>query len=152
MRALAVVAAAVFLPGCGLFLSASESPVPEYIASPNTANQVEGEVRDEITLAPIPDAEVVVETDRPGYRLTRRADAGGHFAVGYSSLYRRISNSERFFDRLFFGGGDSDAEIVSRITIRARGGGRCSPAVPLQGSYDERVLLLVGDCARYDPD
>ena len=151
MRAVVLVTAGALLTGCGLLLGGSDLPVPDYIASPNTAEQVEGEVRDESTLAPVADAEVVLETDRAGYRLARRADAGGRFAIGYSSLLRRISGAERLVERVLFGGGDTDSMLVSRVTIRARAGARCSPPVPLERRRDERVLLLVGDCARYEP-
>lgn len=137
---LVAAVAVLSLSGCGLLLS--QADVPEYVRHPRTAYFVEGEVRDATTLAPIPDAEVTLETDRPGYVLVRRADPGGRFSIGYSAMSRRSG----VVDSLL--GDPADAQLVTRISIRARASGRCSPthtfdveAVPETG-----FLLLVADC------
>ncbi len=148
MRALA--AASLFLSGCGLFLR-NDPPLPEHIRDPPTAYHVEGEVRDERTLAPIPDAEVTVETDRPGYAVTRRTDPGGRFSIGYSALQHRYSSGELFVNNLFLGD-ETEAVLVSRISIRAEGGGQCAPIQTFPIEKAPRTLtLLVGSCATYRP-
>lgn len=89
---------------------------------------------------------MTIETDRPGYVVTRRSDAGGRFAIGYSAMYRGRDYLERF---LF--GDDTDAFLVSRISIRAEAPGRCSAThtFELDRVPKTRFLLLVGDCALY---
>ncbi len=148
VRAHAALAALV-LPGCGLFLhSIDEPPLPEYIRHPVTAYQIEGEVRDEVTLAPMPNAAVTIETHRPGYAVTRRADAGGRFAIGYSTAYRLTSWADRLIT-----GEERDAYLVSHVSIRAEAMGRCSPIHTFDLDRVPRTgfLLLVGDCDTYRP-
>jgi hypothetical protein len=151
-RLAALAAIGTLASGCGLLLSdAPGTTLPPPIVLENPAEQLEGEVRDEVSLAPVPDAEIVLETVRPGYVVVRRADAAGRFSIGFSSLLREISATERFADAVLLGIRDeSDAELVGKITVRASADGRCSPVVTLERErWSERLLLLVGDCARY---
>jgi hypothetical protein len=116
------------------------------VTHPQTAYTIEGEVRDERTLAPVPLADVVVETDRPGYAARGRSDAGGRFAIGYSAalLIRRGGCVDPGIELCPY----ADADLVKNVSVRAEAGGRCSRVyrftleeVPTTG-----LLVLVGDC------
>jgi hypothetical protein len=139
-----LVAAGLVLGGCGL-LHNSEPLVPVH---PDTAELVEGEVRDEVTLAPIADAEVVLETDIPGHVVIRRSDTAGRFSLGFASrVYPRRTPAASVVGRVFLA---PEYEDASKVTIRAHAPGRCSPARKLERPYStRRLVLLVGDCAMY---
>jgi hypothetical protein len=141
---LVVMAAIGLLSGCAT--PGSDAELPEYVRHPRTAYAIEGEVRDEVTFAPIPDAQVVVETDRPGYVATARADAGGRFTVGYSAVLEMNTG-------LWPAGlaPNSDADLVRAVSIRAEANGRCSPThrFAFEDAPESGVVLLVGDCSRY---
>jgi hypothetical protein len=146
---LIVIAATGLLSGC--VTPGSDLELPEYVRHPTTAYTIEGEVRDEVTFAPMAAAQVVVETDRPGYVATARADAGGRFTLGYSAA--RQMNTGLWPAWPPWLAPTSDADLVSAVSIRAEANGRCSPTqrFAFKDAPRSKFVLLVGDCSRYRP-
>lgn len=146
LRVLAAAAIAL-LSGCAT--AGSDVELPDYVRHPRTAYQIEGEVRDEVTFAPMPGAEVVVETDRAGYLAMGRADAGGRFSIGYSAALE----FETGVWPIWFAP-VADSTLIDTIRVRATRGGRCSPTqrFALKDMPESGLVLLVGDCSRYRRD
>jgi len=137
------LAGLVLLGGCGL-LQASD-PTPDYIRFPDTARTVDGEARDAVTLAPVPDAEVELSTERPGYSKRVRADPGGRFSVDFSGLREAIRPSVP--EQIIMGAEAQDV-LVGWVSLRAVAGDRCSRAITWEGSRppSKPVLLLMEPC------
>ncbi len=139
------VAILALLPACGLLgWSGNEwrfgEPPPPL---PVTAYGVEGEIRDFATLAPIPNAEIVLTTGREGYAARARSDASGRFRVAFSALAKEYTSGDAFADALF--GTDSSDDLVSAVEIRVTAPGRPPVMIHrrLEGSMTRPLVIYM---------